>query len=722
MASGIGNEQEVKRYAQEFTDEVSAGATESGEAPQVQLLSNVKEALGDSKLLNDPQFFYWQMSISPMTVELCGYDIDEIDNSLSLFAVDFGEPYHQIDKAMADRLGNRAINFVRAILVNNNTLLDSVENEACDLKDEIKERVSSREGLSKVRVYILSNGYSIMRNRESKATIKEQKIDVTYIVWDIRWIYENCNLQKEHEEIILDLKNDENLSRFVNGGLPYLEVPQADALFNCYQCVVPGALLSYIYREYGSPLLEGNVRSFLTTKTQVNKQIQQTISKEPQRFYIYNNGIAAVATGVETETVDGVSLIVKINDIQIINGGQTTASLAYGQQKLDRDLSRISVPMKLTVIHSSDDDVNDENAFSNLIQTISKTSNSQNKISDSDFFSNHPFHTAMKRYSENLAVPGTAYNTYWFYERARGEYLQNTMFKSDSQKKAFEKTHPKDMYLTKTDFAKYYGILAQKPDVVSKGGVACFKDFAKYVDEEYNNDHSSRFNDLFFKEVASVARMYRTLEPELTPKKQSWFGGSYRANILNYTLSLFFYLVEKQSSEKFDLTVIWARGISDSLRVFLLDLCQKTYRVLTASDRPVENVTQYAKRLVCWKNVKEALCDTDVDMRVLSPYLKNRIEIASAKKEAIEDKKVQEDVDVYSLAFDIKHRRLWEPLFYFAVKNKNMFQNFDSSTEQILERMVRCMKGKVMVSREDCKIALEILEEAELYGFSGNRG
>ena len=82
MASGVVNEQEVKRYAQEFTDEVSAGATESGEAPQVQLLSNVKEALGDSKLLNDPQFFYWQMSISPMTIELCGYDIDEIDNRL----------------------------------------------------------------------------------------------------------------------------------------------------------------------------------------------------------------------------------------------------------------------------------------------------------------------------------------------------------------------------------------------------------------------------------------------------------------------------------------------------------------------------------------------------------------------------------------------------------------------------------------------------------------
>lgn len=418
MATGAVSEQELKRYAQELTDEVNAGATESGDASQVQFLANVREALGDSKLLNDPQFFYWQMAIPPMVVELCGYDIDEIDNSLSLFAVDLGEPCHQIDKSMADKLGNRAINFVRAVLAKNKTLLEAVENEAYDLKDEILDRVNSREGLSKVRVYILSNGYSIMRSRESKASIKDHKIDITYIVWDISWVYENCNLQKEHEEIILDLKNDESLSQFVKGGLPYLEVPQSDTLFSCYQCVVPGTLLSYIYREYGSPLLEGNVRSFLTTKTQVNKQIQQTINKEPQRFYIYNNGIAAVATGVETEVVDGTPLIVKINDIQIINGGQTTASLAYGQQKLDRDLSRISVPMKLTVIHSSDDDVNDENAFSNLIQTISRTSNSQNKISDSDFFSNHPFHTAMKRYSENLAVPGTSYNTYWFYERA----------------------------------------------------------------------------------------------------------------------------------------------------------------------------------------------------------------------------------------------------------------------------------------------------------------
>ncbi len=718
MASEV-NEQDLRRYAQEFTDEVNAGATESGEPSQVQLLSNVKESLGESKLLNDPQFFYWQMPIPPMTVELCGYDIDEIDNSLSLFAIDLGEPYHQIDKAMADKLGNRAVNFVRAVLAKNKALLEAVENEAFDLKDEIIDRVNSREGLSKIRVYILSNGHSIMRNRESQTAIKDQKIDVTYIVWDIKWIYENCNLQKEHEEIILDLKNDENLSRFVNGGLPYLEVPQADPLFNCYQCVVPGTLLSYIYREYGSPLLEGNVRSFLTTKTQVNKQIQLTISKEPQRFYIYNNGIAAVATGVETEVVNGVPLIVKINDIQIINGGQTTASLAYGQQKLDRDLSRISVSMKLTVIHASDDDVTDENAFSNLIQTISRTSNSQNKISDADFFSNHPFHTAMKRYSENLAVPGAAYNTYWFYERARGEYLQNTMFKTDSQKKAFEKTHPKDMYLTKTDFAKYYGILAKKPDVVSKGGVACFKDFAKFVDEEYSNDRSSRFNEVFFKEVTSVARMYRVLQEEITPKKQTWFKGSYRANVLNYGLALFFYLIGEQSNEKIDLTIVWSRGMSDPFKAMLLDLCRLTYEMLTDPDRKVENVTQYAKRAECWKKIKDELGDTQLDMSVLAPYLKNRLEVASAKKEAREEKKVQDDVDAYSRAFDLKHRNLWEPLYFFVEKNKNMFPKFDRATEIVLEHMAKVMKGKSIVSKEDCKIALEILEEAELYGFTG---
>lgn len=347
---------ELFRYAGEYTNEVRATSSETGESKEIEMLNTIKEGLGDSKRLNDPHFFYWKYSISSMNIELCGYDIDEVDSSLSLFAVDFGAPMHRIAKADVDKLGNRAANFVRLVLSENKIIKNNVENEALDLYDIILDLKKSPQGISKVRVFIVSNGLSILRNSEVKASIKETQTDVEYILWDIKWIYENCKMQKEHESIVLDFA-DEELVEFVSGGIPYLQVPQADKNFDCYQCVVPGTLLSHIYRKYGSTLLEGNVRSFLTSKTAVNKKIQETIQKSPRRFYVYNNGIAAVASAVKTSEEGNGSKIVQIDDIQIINGGQTTASLAYAERKRGCDLSEIFVPMKLTVVHPEDGDV-----------------------------------------------------------------------------------------------------------------------------------------------------------------------------------------------------------------------------------------------------------------------------------------------------------------------------------------------------------------------------
>lgn len=711
----VENEVELRKYAQEFTDEVKAGSTDSGEANQIQLLNNLRESLGDSKLLNDPQFFYWKLPIPPTIIELCGYDIDEIDNSITIFAVDFDEPYHPIAKSVVEKLGNRASNFIRYALMKNKQFVSALENDAADFCDEINTLARQQAGVSKLRVIVVSNGISIMRSREVQASIKDYNIDVEYIVWDINWIYQNCKLEKEHESVVLDFTDDE-LAPFANKGIPFLQVPQSDSLFDCYQCVVPGRLLSYIYRKYGSPLLEGNVRSFLTTKTSVNKQIQETIQKKPKRFYIYNNGIAAVASGVTTDIVDGVYRITKIDDIQIINGGQTTASLAYAERKRDCDLSEISVPMKLTVIHSNGNEEGDD--VSSLIQTISKTSNSQNKVSDADFFANHPFHTQMKKFSESLFVPGVSFNTKWFYERARGEYAQRMTFMTVGQKTIFMETHPKDKYLTKTDFSMYFELYNQRPDLVSKGGVTNFNEFAKYINKEYDEGRQAKFNEIFFKEVAAVGCIYRTLKPLINKNNVSWFEGSYRANILNYAISLFFYLLKQQSPDNdFDLTVVWDRGVSEPLKDMLMDLCREVYKVLVDDSRPVENVTQWAKRSACWDNMKDVLGSTQLELSTIAPYLKDKLAVASEKKEASYTQNIQNQIDVYSVAFDAQHRKIWEPLYFFFESNRDQFPDADRAEEICLEHMVKAMKGKMAPTEYDCKIALDILRDAELVGF-----
>ena len=73
-----------------------------------------------------------------------------------------------------------------------------------------------------------------------------------------------------------------------------------------------------------------------------------------------------------------------MEDLQIINGGQTTASLTSASLKDKMTLENIFVPMKLTVVKNDD--------YDDMIAKISKYANSQNKVSDADLFSNHPFH------------------------------------------------------------------------------------------------------------------------------------------------------------------------------------------------------------------------------------------------------------------------------------------------------------------------------------------
>lgn len=712
----------IQNYAEEFTSEVKVASLDTGDDNQTQMLVSVKDALGDTKLLDQPCFFTWKYELKHMYIELNGYDIDKTDNSITIFAVDFSDrvPCHPVLKDTVDKLGRRALNFVTASLFNSKLLKGEVENQALDFFDEIQEMDKTPEGISKVRIIIVSNGVSSLRKRESKASIPEKSIDVEFILWDMYWIYENCATSKEHEEISIDFK-DEETSKLIDGGLPFLLVPQADESFDCYQCVVPGRLLSNIYRKYGSPLLEGNVRSFLTSKTAVNKKIQQTIQKEPKRFYVYNNGIAAVASSVEIEKFNGNNVISRINDIQIINGGQTTASLAYAERKRSADLSDIFVPMKLTIIKPRKDENQDINS---LIQKISETSNSQNKVSDADFFANHPFHSLMKKISLDTPVKGLNYNTYWFYERTRGEYQQEMMFKNDNQKKNFLKTHPKEMYLTKTDFAKFVSLLEARPDVASKGSGSNFNDFAKRINKDYEEGKQSKYNEVFFKEITSVARIYRVLEKSIVPSKQTWFGGSYRANVLNYAISLFFYLIKEQYPDKrYDLTMIFDRGCDEDFGIYyalfdqLIDLCRFVYFQLTSDERSVENVTQWAKQAKCWDFIKNKAKNIKLSEEKIKKYLKNTTEVLSLKKDAKENAIITDDNEMYKIVCDSHHFKVWVPLHAFVNEHLNSFSDFTSLKRIIIGKMKNMVYGNGTPSAYECRVALEILEEAELLGF-----
>lgn len=709
----IVSDEILKQYAIDFSEEIRAVASANGENDELAILSIIKDKLGECKIINDPQFFYWSYSFGRNKITLYGYDIDEFDNSVSLFVSDIGEPFHTILQRDAQVMIDEALNFIKFAMNGKSDFTKLLENDAYDLYDQLVQLNKTPVGLTKIKVIIVSNGKHSSRAKVELSPMGN--IDVELLYWDIEWIYSNCNSIVTMEDIVIDAKEDD-YCELMDGGLPCLPVPQTDETFECYQCVVPGKLLATIYRRFGSPLLEGNVRSFLTTKTSVNKEIQGTISKEPARFYVYNNGIAAIASSVKVELINGLQRITRIEKIQIVNGGQTTASLAYSAQKRGADLAQISVPMKLTVIKAENE--MQRSQLDDLIQKISETSNSQNKVTAVDFFANHPFHLKIKNFSERISQPGAKYSTYWFYERARGEYAQALMFKTKVQQDSFKMIHPVEKMLTKTDFAKYYNLMNKHPDQVSKGGDSNFKLVAEDIRKEWVLNQS-KFNEMFFKEVVSVGILYRELEPKITKKNLPWFMGSYRANVIVYAIASLLWMVES-SDDKFDLQKVWDKGLTKNFLDDLLELCHKIYDILTDPNRPVENVTQYCKKKECWENVKKALAGYKFPSTSLTPYLVSKYAYTDKKKEARTDQKFEDEVEAYSLVTRFPYKGHWMLLMQYLEKNRKLFPELSEGKIKMIMKVVNMDSGKMgkaFPDGKDCAESVKWWKEAEKMGW-----
>ena len=335
-----------------------------------------------------------------------------------------------------------------------------------------KDLLERKDTITKFRFYIITD----KKLSERVKNIKKDDIDsktVELNVWDIKRLYDIFSSSLGKESIEIDFSNVEN------GEIPCVNTINNDE-YSAYLAVIRGDVLANMYIEYGSRLLEGNVRSFLSIKGKVNKGIRNTILNEPDMFFAYNNGIAATATEIETKQTDKGLVITKIKDLQIINGGQTTASIANAVLQDKKDVSNIFVPMKLSVV--------DHDKAKEMIPTISRCANSQNKVDEADFFSNHPYHIRMEEYSRKVyapAVNGNQYQTIWFYERARGQYTQEQMKLTVGEKKKFQLKNPKNQVIKKVDLAKYINTYEGYPQVVSKGAQYSMREFATKIDKEW---------------------------------------------------------------------------------------------------------------------------------------------------------------------------------------------------------------------------------------------
>ncbi|WP_052750003.1 AIPR family protein [Gluconobacter oxydans] len=428
----------------------------------------------------------------------------------------------------------------------------------------------------------------------------------------------------------------------VNGlPLPCLPAHSIDGEQASYLVAVPGTFLAEIYGLYGAKLLEQNVRTFLQARTKVNAGIIKTLETAPEMFFAYNNGLTATASGITTAPLAGGGLgIASIDNLQIVNGGQTTASILYASDSAQKDrradLSRVFVQMKLSVVNPD--------RLEKVVPLISRYANMQNKINEADFFSSHPIHLVLERISRDLSAPpksGSLSGSKWFYERARGQYRDRLAYGKQADRKRFELEFPREQFIDKTDLAKFEVTFECRPHIVSRGAQKCFLDFAEKTSRAWA-DSEARFNEHWFRAVVAKAIIFRGLDRLVG--RSDWYqeDRGYKAQIVTYTIAWLVHHLQNCGQE-IALSVVWQR---QELPVEIADaLAQIAPQVaLTIKDAPpaMKNVGEYCKQQACWAAVAGSNYVFD---DCLNGLLVNYDESEMAHKEALVAQKVDKGID-----------------------------------------------------------------------------
>lgn len=660
----------IQDYYDSFLSDIFNSSFDSGTDPGTKFLQRALDLVIDSGSLDDYDFIHSSGKGSNRW-QLDAWHLDERFNTLHLIGLIFDEAEEPkaLSQSDVDRMVNKLSEF--AARATNDPLLmfdDNTDIQRAAL--DIKRRWGSISNIS----------FTVISNRTASSRFKKigdadfESLETKVDVWDFHRFFALEAAQTEREELIIEVEE---------GKLPFLEASVSETT-NSYLCVVPAPLLVEIYETWTSRLLEQNVRSFLQYRGKINKGIRRTIVEDPHHFFAYNNGLTTTATQI-ISSEDGRSLV-QLKNFQVVNGGQTTAAL-HQAFKENLDISGITVQMKLTVV--------DDTAAPELVSNIAKFANSQNPVSAADLFSNHPFHVRIEENSRRIKanpVAGRSIGgTYWFYERSRGQFLNEQRLMTRGERAKFQADFPRDQLITKTDLALCESSWKGLPHEVSKGAQANFIVFAKAIDSEWDKDDKS-FNDAYFQDACAKLLIQRGLRKSIM--KAEWYQG-YPANIVTYTLGWFAESL-KQAKSAIDLKRIWmTQKYPDQLNEFLLILAKQVNdHILEAPG----NVTTYCKTLRAFTELIDRYGYANIGE--ISALLGSLEEAQERKK----DSKEQQALDSVLMAeteLMMISDQTWTRISAYLISNDEMtpgiessinaskkFQPLSKSKRQILSKLV----------------------------------
>lgn len=689
----------LDEYRKDLVNSYKADAQADAISDREAFFNYYAERLADSEIIEDFEYLPFDgVGSRNRTIHIDGYDYNDLDQKLTLFTIPPLEYFDEKRLTMTE--ATQYFNRAKYFYLDADRIVSSSEesSEGYGLAFDI---LNNKMEISRVEIIILTD-YIKSPAINTIAADVERDVRFEYNIFDITRVKNIDESQEGKEALEIDIQQKFNVP-----GIPALQASVTDN-YVAYLVNIPGTMLAKLYDEYQSRLLEGNVRSFLQTKGKVNKGIRSTILNDPEMFFAYNNGIAATASAVEVKNTSEGTVITKFVGLQIVNGGQTTASLASAWSNDTRydsreKIEKIYVPMKVSV-------VSDENA-QDLVPNISRFANSQNKVSDADLASNHPFHIKIEEMSRRILAPaigGAQFGTYWYYERANGQYRQQTYKATASVKKRFEAQNPKNQMFKKVDLAKYINIYHQKPQIASAGTAKSFKVFSDWMIKEW--DKSAAFvNDEFYKKVIALAILFK--QTDRIVKEQPWYQ-SYKANIVAYTISAIVHRIEVEyPNRSLDLMTIWKnQDISYGVKLQIAKTSEVMYHHLIDENRTVENVTEWAKRDISWNRAKDIQFELEDEfLATLEDADRVKTDEYSAKKEEQRNNDLDALVQVFNYGEDF-----WREVQSYG--NREGVLNMKDSS--FINLMIGAFLGGRQPTDSQAKAILRVLEKVRSEGFS----
>ena len=681
---------ELDQYRIDFVQQLRVNAQAWGYTPDEEFTREMVERLEAMEEIVDPFIQYFgQKGPGNILMKIDGYSIDPSDKSLILFQSDFRntEEAGNITQTDLENAYKRMMAFLSCSLEGKLSNYCDESNEYVKVADDLKRRFAIKyvndgedESIEKIKLIVFTNASMSSRIKNlDDGEFQGRKVE--RIIWSIERLFEldSSGLDREAVEIVAE--------DFGLDGIPCLKAELSEGLdYDAYLAIMPGKFLSDIYYKYGSRLLEGNVRAFLSNRGKINQGIRRTILTEPTKFFTYNNGIACTAESIVLDRNANGVVIKSIKDLQIINGGQTTASLTSAFLKDKSNLENIFVPVKITVIRSKEQ-------YDDMVSKISKYANSQNKVTDADFFSNHPFHVEFERLSKQIVAPavnGSVIQTMWYYERSRGKYNQEMFKMREGERNAFMAKFPKQQVIKKEELGKYYHTIEQKPWLVVLGAAKNMAKFAETIDGIWEKSKQD-INEAFFKRMICAAIMFRQTDKIVA--KAPWYEtGGFKSQVIPYTIAKLLHELPKGFTLDWD--KIWrSQTMYPSLASEIERLAKITNEFIQDSNGAL--VSEYVKRKSTWDKFAEY--PYNLSSEFVNSLINERI-IKEEQAAASKDQALTNDLNIEAEVFK-RGSDYWKKLLSEGLERKIL----GPMDIQLLQKASTISEGRFMPNPRQAK-------------------